>query len=553
MIAMSRRNVTILASGLLLFLGSSVVAESGSNALITTTEARRYGLEPAWFTRVELDPARGQIGHIKYFVSAKNHRTLFEVTYGERRRMFSERDLDTIGAPIGKEGAEKAAKQFAEELKRLEIESEIKTHEVPEITLYVTTDRAMVHAIDAETGRTLWTTVVGRRDFPTECPGVSEDYVAVLNGTSLYLLTRSSGQIAWIRRVDGVPAAGPAVSDHYVVVPSWNGDVELYEIEETRTLPQMYKSNGRCMVQPTVTSISIVWPTDRGLLYVARANRHGLRYRLEAKDTIVAPASFFAPNLLFVASVDGYVYCLQENVESEVWRFSSGESISMMPVPTGSSVYVVTDKMNLFCIDQATAELKWTAPYIKRFIAASKDRLYCLGMTDRLEILDAKTGGKIATMGDNLLDVFYPNYQTDRIIVGTKTGILQCLHEIDQPLPLVHLAIAEEQLAPERPEIQQETLPEAKPKPGPKQPAAGDPFGGGAGDPFGGGAGAGGAGGGGVDPFGGGAGGGGADPFGGGAGAGGGGADPFGGGAGGGGAGAGAADPFGGGADDPFR
>ncbi|MCL4206034.1 MAG: PQQ-binding-like beta-propeller repeat protein [Pirellulaceae bacterium] len=533
---MSRRNISTLASGLLLILGSTVDAESRTSELISTTEARRYGLEPAWFTRVELDPARGQIGHIKYFVSAKNHRTMYEVTYGERRRMFSERDLDRLGDPIGKEGAEKAAKQFSDELGRLDIESEIKMHEVPEITLYVTTDRAMVHAIDAETGRTLWTTVVGRRDFPTECPGANEDYVAVLNGSSLYLLKRDTGKIAWIRKVDGVPAAGPAVSDHYVIVPSWNGDVELYEIEETRTLPEMYKSNGRCMVQPTVTPVSIVWPTDRGLLYVARANRHGLRYRLEAKDTIVAPAAFFAPNLLFVASVDGYVYCLQENVESEVWRFSSGESISMMPVPTGSSVYVVSDKMNLFCIDQATAELKWTAPYVKRFIAASKDRLYCLGMTDRLEILDAKSGGRIATMGANLLDVFFPNHQTDRIIVGTKTGILQCLHEIDQPLPIVHLAIAEQQLAPERPEIQQEELPAAQPKPAPKQPAAGDPFGG-AGDPFGGGGGAGGAAGGGADPFGGGA--GGADPFG-------------GGGAGAGGAAGGGADPFGG-AADPFR
>ena len=122
---MSRRNISTLASGLLLILGSTVDAESRTSELISTTEARRYGLEPAWFTRVELDPARGQIGHIKYFVSAKNHRTMYEVTYGERRRMFSERDLDRLGDPIGKEGAEKAAKLFSEELGRLDIESEI--------------------------------------------------------------------------------------------------------------------------------------------------------------------------------------------------------------------------------------------------------------------------------------------------------------------------------------------------------------------------------------------------------------------------------------------
>jgi outer membrane protein assembly factor BamB len=534
MIAMSLKNTTILATVLLLCLGSSLAAQSNSNGLISPNQARRFGLEPAWFTRVELDQARGRIADLRYFVSATNRRTLYEVSYGQQRRMFSERDLDRLGEPVGKEGAERAAQQFAQQLKRMEIESEIKTHEVPEITLYVTSDRAMVQAIDAETGRTLWTTTVGRRDFPTEGPGVNEKYVAVVNGTSLYLLTRDTGQIVWVRTMKGVPSASPAVSDQYVVVPTWKGDVELYDLEEPRTLPRLFKSNGRVLVQPTVTANSIIWPTDRGMMYVASATRQNIRYRLEARETIAAPASFFAPNRVFVASVDGYVYCMLENVDSEAWRFSTGESISMTPVPTGTSVYVVTDKMNLYCLDQESGALKWTTPYIKRFIAASNQRIYTLGMTDRMEILDANTGGRIASMDMDILDVFYPNYQSDRIIVGTRTGVLQSLHEINQPLPLLHVDLAEERPAPKQPTVERDELPDTPAKPAPKPPTVDrDPFGEGPVDPFGGG----------VrdepDPFG------GArdepDPFGGGA------PDPFGGGGGG------APDPFGGGADDPFR
>jgi hypothetical protein len=485
MITMSLKNITILASGLFVCLCTTLAAQSNSNGLIAPAEARRYGLESAWFTRVELDQARGRIAELRYFVSAQNRRTLYEVAYGESWRIFSERDLDRLGEPIGKEGAERAAKQFAEQLHRLEIESEIKTHEVPEITLYVTTDRAMVQAIDAETGRTVWTTTVGQRDFPTEGPGVNEKYVAVLNGTSLYLLTRDTGQIVWVRQVQGVPAASPAVSDNHVVVPTWTGDVELYELEEPRTLPRTFKSNGRSMIQPTVTANSIIWPTDRGMLYVASATRQNVRYRLEAKDTIAAAASYYAPNRLFVASVDGYVYCMLENVDSEAWRFSTGESVSMTPVPTGTSVYVVTDRMNLYSLDQETGAKKWVAPYIKQFIAASKQRIYGLGMTDRIEILDADTGGRIASMDADVLDIFYPNYQTDRILVGTRTGVLQCLREINQPLPLLHVSLAEQQPAAPRPKVEQDGLPETPAKPAPKKPAADlDPFGEPA-DPFG--------------------------------------------------------------------
>ena len=38
-------------------------------------------------------------------------------------------------------------------------------------------------------------------------------------------------------------------------------------------------------------------------------------------------------------------------------------------------------------------------PQVQRLVAASKDRLYCLSVTGRLAILDAKTGGRIALMG----------------------------------------------------------------------------------------------------------------------------------------------------------
>jgi hypothetical protein len=135
-------------------------------------------------------------------------------------------------------------------------------------------------------------------------------------------------------------------------------------------------------------------------------------------------------------------------------------------------------------------------------------------------------------MGTNQLDVFYSNTLTDRILVGTTTGVIQCLHETELKWPLVHVNLAEAEQKP-RPEIKQEGLegapkPAAKPDGAQPKPAAGgvDPFGAGGAQPEPGGA----------DPFGGGAAPqpapGGADPFGeGGAKPEPGGADPFGGGA----------------------
>jgi len=400
-----------------------------------------------------------------------------------------------------------------------ESEAKLETQRVPEITLYVTTDRGTIHAIDAETGRTQWAVVVGRRDFPTERAGVNEDWVAVLNGSDLYKLDRATGEIAWKRRVNGVPSAGAAITDTYVFVPTFSGHVELYDLNETRTLPQIYWSNGRVFIQPIATPLSVAWPTDRGFMYVARANKMGIRFRLDARDEIVSQPSFAHPSRFFTASIDGDVYCVHETTGDEQWRFTTGEPIGNTPVPVGENLFVITDKGTLYCLKQETGQEVWWTPRIKSFIAASKDRLYCLGQADRLVIMDAKTGGRIASMEAELLDIFFPNVQTDRILVGNKTGVIQCLRETQLEWPLVHAGLAEAK-EKERPEIMQGGPDPTKPAP----PKPAPPFGGGA-NPFGGGA----------NPFGAGAGGGGAA-----------------GGAGGGGAGA-QPDPFGTGNSNPFN
>jgi len=472
---------TFAVSAGLLFVTLSAAmlrADYGDSAVISQVEARRYGLERAWFTQVRLDPARARMTELAYFVSATLSHTVYEVQYQDRKRAFSERDTDRFGDLLGKEGAEKEAKAFIEELKLREIESTTKTIQVPEITLYAVTDRAVVHAIDAETGRTRWATVVGNRDYPVERPGISENFVAVLNGSTLHLLKRQTGEMAWIRAIQGVASAGPALTDEYVIVPTFMGDVELYDINETRTLPEIYRSNGRVLIQPNVTPLSVVWPTDRGFLYVARTTQKGLRYRMEARKPIVSQAAYSSPSKILATSIDGYAYCLHETSGQEFWRFSTGEPISHSPVPVGDSVYIVTDKGSLFCLGVENGLEKWSAPQVQKLVSVSKDRVYCLTITGRLAILDAKTGGRIALMGINLLDVFYSNMLTDRIIVGTTTGLIQCLRESELEWPLVHVNLAEAEQQ-RRPEIQQEGL-ETKPKPAPQEaPADDEP------DPFG--------------------------------------------------------------------
>ncbi|MCO6456417.1 MAG: PQQ-binding-like beta-propeller repeat protein [Pirellulaceae bacterium] len=505
----------LLATFMAGLVGGPAAAQQSryASTLISAEAAQTYGLRRAWYTHAEIDRARGRLGSITPHISSVDGHTVFEVTYNGGSLEFSERQLDPFGRPWGVDGARKLADAKLEELKAAKLDPKLVTHVVPKITLYVVSDRAMVQALDGESGRSRWMLRVGKRDYPTLEVGANDRYVGIVNGSTLYVLDANTGELAWQRDVVNVPGAGPALSDELVFVPMVNGAVEAYYLNDPRRAPYIFASHGRALIQPTVSAASVAWPTDVGHVYVGRANERGIRYRLEAKRTIVSRVSHLAPTSLFVTSIDGFVYCIQEISGNITWRYSTGEPISQSAIPIGDSVYVITDTQWLYALDAATGQQKWSSPRVAGFVSASTDRVYVVGVTGGLDILDAASGGRLGTLPGVIDDMKVANQLTDRIYLTTPTGIIQCLHEERQRFPLLHAAAAE--AATQKPEVKQQGL-EQQPAAAPQQPQ--DPFGGGAKDPFGGG---------GNDPFGGGA---NKDPFGGGAGGGQPAQDPFGGG-----------------------
>ena len=97
--------------------------------------------------------------------------------------------------------------------------------------LYAQSDRAMVHAIDAETGATLWYRQVGRPDHPSLTPGAGGDLLAVVNGSRLYVLNRFNGDLLLEKELSGAPGAGPALSTRRAYVPMLSGMLVAYRIE----------------------------------------------------------------------------------------------------------------------------------------------------------------------------------------------------------------------------------------------------------------------------------------------------------------------------------
>ncbi|MEX0610745.1 MAG: PQQ-binding-like beta-propeller repeat protein [Pirellulales bacterium] len=361
--------------------------------LTTESDARRLGLKRAWFTQVRLDPARNHV---------------------ERAVLVGDR-------------------------------------------LSVLTTAGVLQEINALTGETVWTAPIGNPDYPSLGPAVSERHVALLNGSTLYVLDRADGRPVIARQVGGAPGAAPALSREHAFVPLLTGRIEGYPLGEQTLTPWYYQSFGRATVAPLATPESIVWATDSGHLYVGRVGDLGVRYRLETASEFVAPPAYHKP-YVYAATLSGEVFAMHESTGARRWRYSTGFPVTRAPAALKELVFVTSEEPMLHCVDALHGAALWEAPKIAQFAALSRDRVYGVDDLGGLVVLDAKTGALLGRMPTDITTNALVNDQTDRIYLISADGMVQCLHEAGAKEPLYHKPVA----TPEQPVTTEEAAPSSE-------------------------------------------------------------------------------------------
>jgi outer membrane protein assembly factor BamB len=362
-----------IAASILLVAAILAGDGQGAHRLVGQEEAARLGLKRAWFTQVRVNPARHRV---------------------ERAVLENDR-------------------------------------------LTVLTTAGLVQELNALTGHTLWIAPVGNENYPSLGPAASEKFVALVNGSTLYVLDRKDGKPVIIRSVGGAPGAGPALAQNDVFVPLVSGKMEAYPLGKQTLTPWYYQSFGKAMVAPLATAESVVWTTDAGYLYVANSNHISMRYRLETGSDIVAPPAYQKP-FVYVASQAGEVFAMSELSGARNWKYATGFPVTRAPAAVGGRVYVTSDQPALHCIDANTGTRVWEAPHVVQFAAASKDRVY--GVTDlgMFVVLNGVTGATLGRVATERPIRALVNDQTDWVYLVSDEGMVECLHEASAKTPLYH-------------------------------------------------------------------------------------------------------------------
>lgn len=307
--------------------------------------------------------------------------------------------------------------------------------------LYALTSEGAVQSIDAETGKTLWTTEVGAGHAAAAGMAVNSDYVALLGASRLYILDRTDGHHLWSRRIGGAASAAPALSETYAYVVLLSGLVEGYQLDDPSAYVWQYQSHGRTFQSPTTTGNVVSWPSDRGLLYVGQANKPRVMFRVETNEEIVAAPAELEP-YLYVASLDGYLYCFHELTGSEEWRYATGYAITSRPAIVGDKAFVASEGPSLHAVSALTGQPLWQLDGASQFVALGKQHTYGMDRYGTLIVVDNQTGGIAGRLATGTSNSALVNDKSDRIYVVNNRGVVQCLHEIGAHEPTWHRDMA---------------------------------------------------------------------------------------------------------------
>ena len=136
-----------------------------------------------------------------------------------------------------------------------------------------------------------------------------------------------------------------------------------------------------------------------------------------------------SPDVIVTGGRAAYIFAVDARTGAVRWQYPTRGQLLEPIALIGRDVYAPTADGILHAIDLVTGNERWAADGVRRFVAASQQRLYVLDQRGRLTGLDRATGAAIFVYDIRRFEHCLYNLETDQVFLITDTGLIQCLRE----------------------------------------------------------------------------------------------------------------------------
>lgn len=320
-----------------------------------------------------------------------------------------------------------------------------------EDNVYVQTAAGIITAFHAETGRRLWSVLVGATNRISLPVSTNETQALVTVGLNLYSINKFTGEMEWDLELLHHPSTSPEVDPRRVYLGMVDGSVYSYDLamikqlHEQNRLPTWsnYAFHWRFMTPKPISSPpisngrSVTFASQSGSVYSIGGEENKLIFQFETDAEIRTPIGMNADSL-FVVSEDARLYCLNADQGTRQWAFTAGIPIRSQPRIIGGNVFVHPQNEGLYCLNAASGIIKWRQPRGANFLASTDDYVFTSDALNNVLILAQSDGAVVGSLPLRTLSVRMGNDRTDRLYVASEDGLVVCIRETGRDFPIYH-------------------------------------------------------------------------------------------------------------------
>jgi outer membrane protein assembly factor BamB len=341
---------------------------------------------------------------------------------------------------LGLEGAKAQADKLVKTYAVLGKKASVKVVSQPLTYVIGLASNGVVTAIEGETGELLWQNSVPRADLPLYGPGVSDDFVTVVNGNAFYAMDLQTGNMVNTGRLAFTPAGSAASLEKRIIVPSTQGRLVGYNVENPIIAPVILRAGAenRRGLAISADRDYMAWSSQNAMYLVRNENVPKLWSKINVDEPMDSKPIATNQGFLFTTGHGTVIHASTARTGSYLWRVNLAMPTSQTPVCDDKHAFILSDDGRLVALELKTGVQLWNSyvGHVERILGVGKSHLYVQndrGSLSKLRLSD----GQVDATSSTIVDLVIPNSVTDRLFLATKDGHISCLREIGALQPTV--------------------------------------------------------------------------------------------------------------------
>ena len=339
---------------------------------------------------------------------------------------------------LGMKGALERAGQLSKTYAVLGRQLTVKSFNEPVIYVVTVASNGIVSAFDGESGEVLWQSSVPRSELMILGPGVSDDYVTVVNGNHFFVMRMKDGTLVTTRRLEYTPSSSPIPVHGKIMVPSEGGRLIAYDIVNP-LIPPIVLRAGRENLEGVTLSADrdfVAWSSQKSMFLAQGLRTPTIWAKVNSNDDVRSRPVATPKGFVFASNNGTVIHSTTQRTGTYLWRANVSLQTAIPPVVGNDRVFLVSDDKQAQCLDLQYGTVQWptTTKNVDRILGVGKEHIYARstsGMLMSIRISDGQIDGRTSVVVPGVV----PNSINDRFFVVTRNGHLTCLREKGAIMP----------------------------------------------------------------------------------------------------------------------